>query len=109
MPFYTLDLGAEWTTMTGLPMVFAVWAARAERLPQDPGPFVESLEFGLAHLDEIVAQEYAKRQITPELAKEYLTRHIVFQLGELEYSGLDLFLRYAHELRNQNDLRNVSA
>jgi predicted solute-binding protein len=30
LPFATLDLGAEWTSMTGLPMVFAVWAGRKE-------------------------------------------------------------------------------
>ena len=30
LPFETLDLGEEWTTMTGLPMVFAVWAGRKE-------------------------------------------------------------------------------
>ena len=29
LPFRVLDLGREWTQMTGLPMVFAVWAARA--------------------------------------------------------------------------------
>src|SRR5689334_13843251 len=29
LPFHVLDLGTEWTVMTGLPMVFAVWAARA--------------------------------------------------------------------------------
>ena len=27
-----LDLGAEWTDMTGLPMVFAVWAGRKEAI-----------------------------------------------------------------------------
>ena len=30
LPFETLDLGAEWTSMTGLPMVFAVWGGRKE-------------------------------------------------------------------------------
>src|SRR5215475_13941229 len=28
LPFETLDLGGEWVAMTGLPMVFAVWAGR---------------------------------------------------------------------------------
>ena len=27
LPYYVSDLGAEWTATTGLPMVFAVWAA----------------------------------------------------------------------------------
>ena len=29
VPYRVLDLGDEWTSMTGLPMVFAVWAARS--------------------------------------------------------------------------------
>ena len=27
--------------------------------------------------------------------REYLTRHIVHELGPREYAGMDLFLRYA--------------
>ncbi len=29
LPYHAYDLGAEWVDMTGLPMVFAVWAAHA--------------------------------------------------------------------------------
>ncbi len=47
LPFHVLDLGAEWVQMTGLPMVFAVWAARAELPAQDPKPFLDSMRFGL--------------------------------------------------------------
>ena len=28
LPYYVYDLGGEWVEMTGLPMVFAVWAGR---------------------------------------------------------------------------------
>ena len=28
LPWHVYDLGAEWVEMTGLPMVFAVWAGR---------------------------------------------------------------------------------
>ena len=30
-----VDLGAEWSTWTGLPFVFAVWAARKDYLARD--------------------------------------------------------------------------
>src|SRR5207244_12024181 len=30
LPYETLDLGAEWVAMTGMPMVFAVWAGGQE-------------------------------------------------------------------------------
>ena len=93
-----LDLGEEWTKMTGLPMVFAVWAARADLPPQDPEPFLASLRFGKAHLEEIVSQEHAKLGITETLARRYLSENIIFELGEREYAGLSTFLQYASEL-----------
>ena len=66
LPFHVLDLGAEWTEMTGLPMVFAVWAARAGicRSAGSEALFRESLEFGLAHLDDNRRAEHARRGIT---------------------------------------------
>lgn len=108
MPFHVLDLGAEWMELTGLPMVFAVWAQRGGLPPQDPHPFLNSLDFGKRHLEEIVLSEYARRGITVELAREYLTRYIVFELGDREYQGLSLFLQYAAELPSAIELRKVS-
>lgn len=97
LPFHVLDLGTEWTEMTGLPMVFAVWAARAEVPVQDPAPFLESLRFGMAHMDDIVREEHSKLGISEALARDYLTRNIVFELGDREYEGLAKFLTYASE------------
>lgn len=97
LPFHVLDLGTEWTRMTGLPMVFAVWAARAGVPAQDPAPFLESLRFGMAHIDDIVRQEHSKLGIPEALAREYLTQNIVFELGDREYEGLTKFLTYASE------------
>ena len=108
IPFRALDLGHEWTQMTGLPMVFAVWAARAGVPRQDPESFLASLRHGMQHLDEIVRQEHSRRGISAELAREYLTRNIVFDLGDREYDGLSLFLQYAAELRNPEASRKVS-
>ena len=100
IPFHVLDLGVEWTEMTGLPMVFAVWASRPETGVVSPEPFLASLQFGLDHLRDIVQTEHVNRQITAELAYRYLTRNIVFELGTDEYQGLNRFLQYAKELSN---------
>ncbi len=108
LPFHVLDLGDEWTGMTGLPMVFAVWAARAEAPSQNPAPFLASLRFGMAHIEDIVREEHAKLGITEALARDYLTRNIVFELGEREYQGLAAFLQFASELGNPVDLKKVS-
>jgi predicted solute-binding protein len=95
-----LDLGAEWTDMTGLPMVFAVWAGRKEAItPEVEAIFQASYRFGRGHLDEIIRTEAAARRLSPELARQYLTRHIICELGSAEYRGLELFLEYARVAR----------
>jgi len=108
LPFQVLDLGDEWTKLTGLPMVFAVWASRAKLPAQDPAPFLASLRFGLEHIEDIARQEHAKIGISEALAREYLTRNIVFELGEREYAGLTTFLQYALELGNPVEMAKVS-
>ena len=97
LPFEWLDLGAEWLALTGLPMVFAVWAGK-------PGIPVESLraitngsyEFGKARIDQIVDQEYKKREISKQLADRYLREHIRFDLGKNEQQGLQAFFELAN-------------
>jgi hypothetical protein len=42
------------------------------------------------------------------LARTYLENNIVFELGEREYAGLDLYLRYAAELESRVEGRKVS-
>ena len=108
LPFHVLDLGAEWVQMTGLPMVFAVWAARADLPKQDPQPFLESMRFGIEHVDQIARSEHAKVGVSEDLARSYLKNNIVFELGDREYAGLQTFLQYASELRSPVEGRKVS-
>jgi len=99
LPYFSYDLGAEWVEMTGLPMVFAVWAGRPG-IAAAPvaAAFEESCRFGRERIEEIVASEAPRREFAPALVREYLTRNIVHELGALEYRGMDLFLQYAGEL-----------
>ncbi len=92
----TLDLGAEWWDLTGLPMVFAAWAgapgvpaAKIAKLTRD------SYNFGNEHLAEIIDSEYQRRGVSRELAGEYLTRYIRFEIGNQERKGLQSFLELA--------------
>lgn len=95
-----LDLGAEWTDMTGLPMVFAIWAGRKEAItPEVETVFQASYRFGREHLEDIIRVEAAPRGISTQLAREYLTRHIICEIGEPEQEGLDLFLRYSRAMQ----------
>jgi predicted solute-binding protein len=98
LPYLVYDLGAEWVEMTGLPMVFAVWAGRKEAVTPEVGnAFRESCRYGRERIEEIVAAESPQRDFPPALVREYLTRHIVHELGARDYEGMDLFLRYALE------------
>jgi predicted solute-binding protein len=98
LPHHVLDLGAEWVSMTGLPMVFAVWAGRENAIaPNVVEAFHQSARYGLARIDEIAAWAERERGISERLAREYLTRHIAFDIGERELEGMELFLRYVRE------------
>jgi len=81
------DLGTEWKQWTGLPFVFAVWAARRAA---DPGAvrrgheaLLASRAWGLAHLD-LLAEEAARTTGVAQAAcREYL-------------EGLDYAFTYKH-------------
>jgi chorismate dehydratase len=108
LPYRCYDLGAEWVEMTGLPMVFAVWAGRPGIVsPAIGDAFRASCRYGREHMDEIVALESARREFPPEVVREYLTRHIVHELDDRDYQGMELFLRYARELDRTGTARAV--
>jgi predicted solute-binding protein len=99
LPFETLDLGGEWVSMTGIPMVFAVWAGRKEVVrPGLTAAFNNSCRYGLAHIENIVRAESVARGFPEALVREYLTSRIVFELGARDYQGLETFLERAASL-----------
>jgi len=81
------DLGAAWTEWTGLPFVYAGWALRRP-VRMDVQRLQRAKTDGLAHLDEI-AQRHGPG--TSEFRREYLTRHVLYNLGEPEKRGLRRF------------------
>ena len=103
LPFHVLDLGTEWEAMTGLPMVFAVWAGhRGVVTPQVADVFMDSWIFGREHLDDVLAEGERRHGIPAELGRRYLTRHIVNELGPREYEGLETYLRLAARIEDLN-------
>jgi chorismate dehydratase len=98
LPYHVYDLGAEWVEMTGLPMVFAVWAGRRGLItPQVEAAFQESCRYGRERIEEIAAVEAPRREFSPDLVRRYLTQHIVHELGPKDYEGMELFLSYARQ------------
>ena len=98
LPYLVRDLGQEWTDMTGLPMVFAVWAGRKRHITTGViDALTNSCRFGRDHLEDIVRIDGAERGFSADVARNYLSRHIVNELGSQEYEGLQLYLQYARE------------
>jgi predicted solute-binding protein len=96
LPFETLDLGQEWTALTGLPMVFAVWGGRKEAIqPRYEQVFTASCRYGLDHLEDMVQAEAPPRGVSLDLARDYFTKHIVYQLTDRDHAGMDLYLKLA--------------
>lgn len=94
-----LDLGREWAELTGLPMVFAVWAGRAPAAwPELPAILEASRQYGLGALDDIIRIEAERRGFGEELVHQYLTRNVWFHLGPEEKQGLEEYLSLAREL-----------
>lgn len=94
-----LDLGAEWVRMTGLPMVFAVWSAPRRFIRDEYAEaFRASCRYGLSHMDDIVHEQAHLRGFTKDLTREYLTRHIVFELNEKDEEGMRRYLQLALNL-----------
>ena len=108
LPFACLDLGEEWRKLTGLPMVFAAWAGKPG-IPLEPlqDLTVGSYQFGRDRLGEIAEGESGSRHISQELATQYLTHHIRFEIGPKEQEGLEVFLDLAN-LRQTTLAQNAS-
>jgi chorismate dehydratase len=93
------DMGAAWRDWTGLPMVFAVWAARRSFADDHPGlvkdvhhAFVRSREISLARVDEVAASAARWEDFEPRALVRYFET-LDFSLGERQLAGLTEFAR----------------
>jgi cyclic dehypoxanthinyl futalosine synthase len=93
---HLLDLGREWTHLTGLPMIFALWAARPGALtPDDVQELTRAAQHGLGVRTELAQRFAAERGGDPERYRRYLTQRIRYGLGPYELEGLEAFLARA--------------
>jgi chorismate dehydratase len=98
---FSVDLGTAWKDWTGLPFVFAVWAARRTsdqgRVREIHARLLESRAWGLEHLDHLADQAWAATGIARDVCRAYF--------GDLDYgfsyrhlAGLtDFFRRLAQD------------
>jgi chorismate dehydratase len=92
------DLGTMWHEMTGLPFVFAIWAAVEGADCETLYSILQDARLGgQEHAGEI-ARRYAPACGWPEsLAEEYLTGILQFEFTPAHQEGLEEFLERAEE------------
>lgn len=93
------DMGEAWHDWTGLPMVFAVWAARADFADAHPGlakevhaAFLRSRELSLARVDEVAASAARWEDFDAATLQHYFTT-LDFSLGARQLAGIAEFAR----------------
>jgi chorismate dehydratase len=89
---FTLDLGAAWHELTGLPFVYALWIGKEPLLtPGLAATLLRAKDWGKMHLTDIARTEYARLNETYERTLDYLTRIMHYDVGPREEQGLHLF------------------
>ncbi len=93
-----IDLGDEWTALTGLPFVWAFWAGRPGAVsPEAVAALTDARDAGVAASDEIAAAYCG-----PALAargQAYLRENIGYALREQEEAGLRRYYELAKRHR----------
>jgi len=94
-----IDLGAEWTTMTGLPFVYAAWTGRTGSIASDVVALLQDAQVEGAGSYEAIAAEYGGGDAgATRRALVYLRDNMRYGLGADEAAGLQVFLDYAADL-----------
>jgi chorismate dehydratase len=94
-----IDLGAEWTAMTGLPFVWAFWAGRPEAADATVVQLLQdAAEQGMARTDDIAAAYCAGDPARIALARRYLRENLTFRLTGRAQDGLRTYYREAARL-----------
>ena len=90
---YTYDLAEEWQIFSGLPFVFAVWAANKELPANFLLDFNIALKYGLDHRPEVIKTIPVKDNFD---VGEYLMHKIDYDLDNKKLEALKMF----HQLMN---------
>lgn len=90
---HVTDLGRAWNQLTGLPVVFALWAARRGALaPEDVAELARAAQHGLGVRTEIARAFARDAGGDAEHYRRYLTQRVRYGLGPHELDGLEAFL-----------------
>lgn len=94
-----IDLGEEWTAMTGLPFVYAFWAGRPGVIgAEDVKALQAARDHGMANLDRVATDYFRDDPGKVEIARRYLRDNVKYQLGDDEAAGLRRYYESAADL-----------
>ncbi len=106
-----IDLGAEWTSMTGLPFVWAFWSGPATSEKSETSGVSsdnsrlstvdvlnDAARQGARHLDEVADAYCAGQPDRQPIARRYLRENLRFSLDERAAEGLQTYFREAAAL-----------
>jgi chorismate dehydratase len=93
-----IDLAMAWKEFSGLPFVFACWAANKKLNNDFLKEFNSALDLGIKNIDGVVEKFGTTGIITGTVLKKYLTENIDFNLDEKKREGLKLFLELLGKL-----------
>jgi chorismate dehydratase len=101
---HVTDLGAAWRAWTGLPMVFAVWAARRDYLAAHPErvesvarAFHESVQAANTYPSEVARAAVDQAGLTLADAERYY-KALDFRLGQRQRDGIVAFTEAVAQL-----------
>ena len=92
-PAGDIDLAEVWKDMTGLPFVFAVWAARKDfpDIKAVTEIACNAYEAGMQSLEEIAARYASELGNTLSFWLDYLGHSVHYKLGERDIEGMERF------------------
>lgn len=103
---HTYDLGEAWRLFTGLPMVFAVWAAHTMPATDWLEDFRAALAYGIAHIAEALTSFALPAALSPQQATDYLRQRIDYTYDAQKKEAL---ARYQEEVMRLPDHLSVAA
>jgi chorismate dehydratase len=90
-----VDLGAAWAEWTGLPFVFAIWAARRSAPPGLGSLVARSFAHARARWEELLPLWSKTHHVDARTIRRYLESVLHYALGDAERAGMEEFLRRA--------------
>jgi chorismate dehydratase len=94
--FRVFDLATLWHEFTGLGFVFAMWMVREDGDQKIRGiDFAAARDEGLAHVDDIAAENETLAGLSLEEIRTYLTENIAFGVDQEMKKGLSIYFELA--------------